>query len=246
MVFLKPRVLVTLAAVVLAAILWQMELWNAPQIDAKNHYIECPAPFNTSVALATLYGTLLWPERFRIGLYLFGITAICEVALAVVPVYRRRKRCYMDILTHFINRWFQGDFHNYRITVYRVSRGISVLPWYIWKCLIRNFGSHRKKGLLLHYLKRLPLPWRQYLHIYVRKGLPYEDGSSCCFLIPHCDKEVVSLTAHAWYVERQVDTGDLPELNIDNLDQNRTVESIKNDKLKGASGFVRGFFGQKG
>jgi hypothetical protein len=155
--------------------------------------------------------------------------------MALVPIYRRRKRCYVDILTHFMNRWFQGEFHNYRITVYRVTGGVEVLPWYIWKCLVRHFVAHRKRGLLLHYARRIPVPWRKYLRIYVRKGLPYEDGTSCCYLVPHSEKDVVSLTARAWYVEKQVDSGDLPEVDLDHLDEYKTVDAIKNDKLKAAA-----------
>lgn len=72
----------------------------------------------------------------------------------------------------------------------------------------------------------MPVPWRRYLSIYARKGLPFEDGSSCCFLIPRSDKEVIGLTANAWYLESQVDSGDLPEINVDHLDNKYDVDSL--------------------
>ena len=131
-------------------------------------------------------------------------------------------KCYLNQL---YDNLFNGAADEVRITVFRITKGYRLWPYFIWNniCCIRK---HFIKKTILHQIKSFPwLPWKKYVAIYVRYGNPHKKGTMTIFNLPSDHDDVNGIASHVLMTQQKFSTS-LPNIKNIRIERYKKIENI--------------------
>lgn len=157
-----------------------------------------------------------------------GCNAIAFLLQLLPTSPRRILRNYLNLLHRSL---FDGDIDRTRITVFRVSRGIHLWPFFVWKNFV-CLKKHLKKGTVLYQFLSFPwVPWGKYIVIYARRGKPHEKGTMTIFKYPVESADVDGIVSFAIMQERMYSTS-LPDISLIDFDRCKNIDCLDHQKHK--------------
>lgn len=209
----KRKIITTLLLGFVAIIFWYAQVVT----------IEPIYPFTTTEYFKKFYTKFVYPNRITYSVNIGVVIYILAAILAALPDSPKRLvKLYLDLM---MKQQYFGAPSKHRITIFKLRRGYSIFPSYIWKC-IKCSPKHISKGIFFSHLQNAPWSiFSLYLVQYVRRGQPCEGGSTTFFPVPEQESEVSSFVAYAFFQEMPCNVK-LPNISGIKLSSIKSIDDL--------------------
>lgn len=211
--------------IVAAFVIWYVSNCDSPSSPPKDLLF----PFNRGGVWDDIYQGI-YPYKMWVVL----VAIILQSVLIVKPSfskYKKERRLLETVMNDIIVEEFGDSLTHVRGTIYRKRFGLLFIPTYFWKTFVANFSPHFRKGLLFHYIRNFPNPFRYYLVFFSRRGHPHEGTSSTNFLVPKSSHEINGYVSYVW-LENRTCSVDLPIITAEDILKANDIKDIKRNKRK--------------
>lgn len=157
----------------------------------------------------------------------FWAGLICNAFAVLIEIFAPSspKPVLKSYLNQLYDKLFTGAADEVRITVFRITKGYRLWPYFIWnnvRCIVKHFI----KGTISHQILSFPwFPWKKYVAIYVRCGNPHRNGTMTIFKYPSDHDDVNGIASHVLMTQQKFSIS-LPNVKNIHIERYKKIEDI--------------------